>query len=57
LCEVLKTGDVATLDFVNDNLTAHGKTYSIKPLGEVRPVIDTGGIFNYARQSGMISSV
>jgi len=27
----------------------------IKPLGEVRPVIDAGGLFNFARQSGMIA--
>lgn len=56
LCDVLKTGDEATLDFDNDTLTAHGKTYKLKPLGEVRPVIDAGGLFNYARQSGMIAA-
>jgi len=54
LCEVLKTGDEATLDFDKDTLTANGKTYQLKPLGEVRPVIDAGGLFNYARKSGMI---
>ena len=41
---------------VNDTLTANGVTYSLKPLGEVRPVIEAGGIFNFARQSGMIPS-
>ncbi|HWB60340.1 MAG TPA: 3-isopropylmalate dehydratase, partial [Chthoniobacteraceae bacterium] len=56
LCDVLKTGDEATLDFDNDTLTANGVTYQLKPLGEVRPVIDAGGIFNYARQSGMIAA-
>lgn len=56
LCDILKTGDIATLDFDNDTLTANGITYSLKPLGEVRPVIDVGGIFNYARQSGMIAA-
>jgi 3-isopropylmalate/(R)-2-methylmalate dehydratase small subunit len=55
LCDVLKTGDVATLDFDANTLTANGVTYALKPLGEVRPVIDAGGIFNYARQSGMIA--
>ena len=40
LCEVLTTGD----------------EYSIKPLGEVRPVIDAGGLFNFARKTGMISN-
>lgn len=56
LCDILKTGDIATLDFDNDTLTANGITHSLKPLGEVRPVIDAGGIFNYARQSGMIAA-
>ncbi|MEI9897661.1 MAG: 3-isopropylmalate dehydratase [Chthoniobacter sp.] len=56
LCEKVKTGDIATLDFDTDTLTVNGTTYSLKPLGEVRPVIDAGGIFNYARQSGMIAA-
>ena len=56
LCDKVKTGDEATLDFDNDTLTVNGTTYSLKPLGEVRPVIDAGGIFNYARQSGMIAA-
>jgi len=54
LCDSVKTGDVATLDFDNDTLTVNGKTFSLKPLGEVRPVIDAGGIFNYARKNGML---
>ena len=56
LCEKVKTGDIGTLDFDADTLTVNGTTYSLKPLGEVRPVIDAGGIFNYARQSGMIAA-
>ena len=56
LCDILKTGDVATVDFDNDTVTANGKTYQLKPLGEVRPVIEAGGVFNYARKSGMLPS-
>ena len=56
LCDKVKTGDIGTLDFDNDTLTINGTTYSLKPLGEVRPVIDAGGLFNYARQSGMIAA-
>jgi 3-isopropylmalate/(R)-2-methylmalate dehydratase small subunit len=55
LCDSVKTGDIATVDFDADTLTVNGKTYTLKPLGEVRPVIDAGGLFNYARQSGMIA--
>src|SRR5450432_602459 len=56
LCDIVKTGDEATLDFNHDTLTVNGQTYALKPLGEVRPVIDAGGLFNYARQSGMIAA-
>lgn len=56
LCDIVKTGDEATLDLDNDTLTVNGASYQLKPLGDVRPVIDAGGLFNYARQSGMIAS-
>ena len=56
LCDVLKTGDVVTvdLDAATVQVPATGKTYSFKPLGDVRPVVDAGGLFNYARQTGMM---
>jgi 3-isopropylmalate/(R)-2-methylmalate dehydratase small subunit len=56
LIDLCRTGDIATLDFDNDTLTVNNKTFSLKPMGDVRPVIDAGGIFNYARQTGMIGS-
>jgi 3-isopropylmalate/(R)-2-methylmalate dehydratase small subunit len=58
LCDVLKTGDVVTVDLDKATVThnANGKVYSFKPLGDVRPVVDAGGLFNYARQSGMIKA-
>ena len=58
LCDVLKTGDVVTVDLDAATITAQssGKVYHFKPLGDVRPVVDAGGIFNYARKSGMISA-
>jgi 3-isopropylmalate/(R)-2-methylmalate dehydratase small subunit len=56
LCEVLKTGEVVTVDLDKSTLTvpATGQVYAFKPLGDVRPVIEAGGLFNFARQSGMI---
>jgi len=56
LCDLLRTGDVVTVDLDNCAVTtrATGQVYSFKPLGEVRPVVDAGGLFNYARKSGMI---
>jgi len=57
LCDVLKTGDVVTVDLDAATVTVQktGKEYRFKPLGDVRPVVDAGGLFNYARQTGMIS--
>jgi len=56
LCDVLKTGDVVTVDLDAATVTTktNGKVYKFKPLGDVRPVVDAGGLFNYARQTGMI---
>ena len=57
LCDVLKTGDVVTVDLDAGTVTekATGKVHKFKPLGDVRPVVDAGGIFNFARQTGMIA--
>ncbi|MEQ2007580.1 MAG: 3-isopropylmalate dehydratase [Limisphaerales bacterium] len=56
LCDVLKTGDVVAVDLDAQTVTvqATGKVHSFKPLGDVRPVVDAGGLFNYARQTGMM---
>ena len=58
LCDVLKAGDVVTVDLDAASVAVKntGKVYRFKPLGDVRPVVDAGGIFNYARKSGMISA-
>jgi 3-isopropylmalate/(R)-2-methylmalate dehydratase small subunit len=58
LCDVLKNGDVVTVDLDACTVTVDEteKTYSFKPLGDVRSVVDAGGLFNYARQNNMISA-
>ena len=58
LCEVLTTGDEVRVDLDEGKVLkkSTGEEYSIKPLGEVRPVIDAGGLFNFARKTGMISN-
>ena len=56
LCDKLKTGDIATLDLDANTLTVNGTMYQLVPLGDAKPVIDAGGVFNFARQSGMISA-
>lgn len=57
LCEEFETGQEVSLDFDQNQIINHtlGKVYDLKPIGEVGPVIDAGGIFAYARQTGMIS--
>lgn len=59
LCDVLKTGGEVEVDMDADVLTdlASGATYSLKPLGDAGPVVDAGGIFEFARQQGMIKTV
>jgi len=55
LNDILKTGDEIEIDIekLAVNLPS-GETVSIKPLGGVKDVIDAGGIFKFARKSGMI---
>ena len=57
LCDTLKNGDVVTVDLDAETVTvkATGKVIKFKPLGDVRPVVDAGGLFNYARKTGMIA--
>lgn len=56
LCEMIQTGDEVELDLEKNTLrlVKSGKSIATKPLGDAKPVIDAGGIFDYARQSGMI---
>jgi len=58
LIDTLKTGDVVTVDLdkLTVTLQATGKVHTLKPLGDVRPVVDAGGLFNYARKTGMMSA-
>ncbi|CAH9140264.1 unnamed protein product [Cuscuta epithymum] len=59
ICEECKTGDVVTLELGESRLINHtsGKEYKLKPIGDAGPVIDAGGIFAYARKTGMIPSL
>ena len=57
LCDALQTGDAVRVDLDAQTVTVEktGEIFNFKPLGDVRPVVDAGGLFNYARQSGMIA--
>src|SRR3954462_7127393 len=56
LVDEVKTCDEAELDLdaakIRNRRT--GKSYEVQSLGDARPVIDAGGLFEYARQTGMI---
>ncbi|NOY74451.1 MAG: 3-isopropylmalate dehydratase [Kiritimatiellaeota bacterium] len=52
----LGTGDEVELDFESMTLTilSTGETNNLKEMGDIKDVIDSGGIFEYARKTGMI---
>ncbi|GAA0140376.1 dehydratase [Lithospermum erythrorhizon] len=56
LCDECKTGDVVTIELGQNKLINHtsGKEYTLKPIGDAGPVIEAGGIFDYARKAGMM---
>ncbi|HEX7008349.1 MAG TPA: 3-isopropylmalate dehydratase [Phycisphaeraceae bacterium] len=56
LIEVIRTGDEVEVDLQHGRLThkATGKNYALQPLGDVKPIVEVGGVFEYARRSGMI---
>ena len=56
LCAEIKTGDELEIDTARatlKNLTQN-KTYTLKPLGDVAPIIEAGGVFAYAKHAGML---
>ncbi|RDY04414.1 3-isopropylmalate dehydratase small subunit 3, partial [Mucuna pruriens] len=59
LCEECRTGDLVTIELGESKLINHtsGKEYRLKPIGDAGPVIEAGGIFAYARKTGMIPSL
>ncbi len=56
LCDVLATGQEAEIDIAAGQVTRldSGDTFTLEPLGAVGPVVAAGGLFGYARQTGMI---
>ncbi len=58
LVEEIKTSDEVEVNIDAGTLVnkTTGKRYSLKPLGDVKPIIEAGGVFNYARQTGMLQA-
>lgn len=56
LIDRVATGDVLRLDLTSGELANQttGEVYRTKPLGDVLPIIEAGGVFEYARRVGML---
>lgn len=56
LIDRIRTGDDVEVDLDAAALTDHttGDTFALKPLGEVAPIVEAGGVFEYAKRSGML---
>jgi 3-isopropylmalate/(R)-2-methylmalate dehydratase small subunit len=54
----IKTGDTVELNTHNSTLInkTTDKTYQLHPLGDVAPIVEAGGVFEYARRSGMLKA-
>ena len=56
LSDKICTGDELRIDVAKSvlhNVTT-GEEWPLKPLGEVAPIIEAGGVFQYARKVGML---
>jgi 3-isopropylmalate/(R)-2-methylmalate dehydratase small subunit len=54
LSALIRTGDEVKIDSEAGTLTdASGRTHRLKPLGEVKSIIEAGGIFEYVKRQGI----
>jgi 3-isopropylmalate/(R)-2-methylmalate dehydratase small subunit len=59
LCERVCTGDELRIELDQNqllNLTT-GERWPLKPLGEIAPIVEAGGIFSYARKAGLLRPI
>jgi 3-isopropylmalate/(R)-2-methylmalate dehydratase small subunit len=56
LVERVRTGDELEVHLDEGFVVnkTKGERYALKPLGDVLPIIEAGGVFNYAREAGML---
>ena len=59
LCEQICTGDVLAVDITKGQLTnkTTGDQWKIEPLGDVLPILEAGGLFAHARQTGSLAAM
>jgi len=53
----IKTDDEVEVDIEAGTIKnlSTGQSFELKPLGDVKPIIEAGGVFEYARQTGMLA--
>ena len=58
LNDKIKTDDEIEIDFKENEIKnlSSNQVYKLKPLGDVLPIIAAGGLFEYARKSGMLEN-
>lgn len=58
LNDVISTGDFVEIDTHENTLKnlSNGKLYQLNPLGSVLQIAEAGGLFEYARKSGMLAN-
>lgn len=58
LCEQICTGDELSIDVENAILEnkSTGDRWHLKPLGDVAPILEAGGVFPYAKKVGMLKA-
>jgi len=56
LVDQIRTGDELEVHLDRQTVTnkTTGKSHALQPLGDVLPIIESGGIFNYAKAVGML---
>jgi len=56
LCETIRTGDEVEIRIGENVLIdkTQDRRFELRPLGDVLPIIAAGGLFPYARQSGVL---
>ena len=56
LVNKVRTGDLLTVNLEQNTVSIEGsgEVFGLSAVGDVLPIIEAGGLFEYARQSGMI---
>src|SRR5262245_45515015 len=56
LVEKIKTGDEVEVHLLDGYVInkSTGERFDLKPLGDVLPIIEAGGVFEYAKSTGML---